>query len=290
VKNAARRCFLVGLVFSLIVPPGLAGNDGCDAWDPECAPYHLAYRLSLPDDASKTRSYWRRNLVKRVGADQAFLMTSWWPTELREIRFALPLALSAVSAVQTGKNPDAWDRKMARSIERRTTGYLRDGAQFFTDLGQPGSALLLVGGTHAISRWADNERFERATSLSAEAMLNTAIYVGIAKRVMRRTRPSGGGTGEFFVSNPPAGQSNRSCPSGHAAGAFAVASVFAQEFGDIGWVPWAVYGTAGLIALSRVGLGRHFPTDILTGALLGDSMGRMVSHRSRAQTDGSDPS
>ena len=152
-----------------------------------------------------------------------------------------------------------------------------------------GTAFLLVSGSYLISRWAGNERVERATSLSAEALLNSAIYVGILKKVTRRTRPFGGGTGEFFVSDPPPGQSNGSYPSGHATGAFAVAAVFAHEFRDHRWVPWVAYGTAGLIALSRVSLGRHFPTDIVTGAILGESLGRMVSHRSASHTEGLDP-
>jgi len=113
--------------------------------------------------------------------------------------------------------------------------------------------------------------------------------VGSLKKFSRRTRPFNGGTGEFFVSDPPPGQSNGSFPSGHASGVFAVATVFAHEFRDSRWVPWVAYGSAGLIALSRVSLGRHFPTDIVTGAILGNSIGRMVSHRSDSHTAGLDP-
>jgi len=65
--------------------------------------------------------------------------------------------------------------------------------------------------------------------------------------------------------------------------------VFTCQFRDSRWVPWVAYGTAALVALSRVSLGRHFPTDILTGAILGDSVGRMVSHRSASHAEGLDP-
>jgi hypothetical protein len=63
--------------------------------------------------------------------------------------------------------------------------------------------------------------------------------------------------------------------------AFAVATVFIEVYSDHRWVPWVAYGTAGLIGASRVSLGRHFPSDIVVGAVLGQSMGRMVVARQR---------
>ena len=57
-----------------------------------------------------------------------------------------------------------------------------------------------------------------------------------------------------------------SMPSGHAAGAFLVANLVANfytDFAALAYV-WAI-----LIALSRVFLGVHYPTDIMAGAVLG---------------------
>lgn len=61
-------------------------------------------------------------------------------------------------------------------------------------------------------------------------------------------------------------------PSGHAAVAFATALVLALKYRRwYGWVT-ALSG-AGLIALSRVYLGVHYPSDILGGAILGTGVG-----------------
>jgi membrane-associated phospholipid phosphatase len=68
-------------------------------------------------------------------------------------------------------------------------------------------------------------------------------------------------------------------------GAFAVAAVVADEYRDKRWVPWVAYGTAGLIGVSRVRLGRHFPSDVLVGGVLGSSIGRMVSARQGARRE-----
>jgi membrane-associated phospholipid phosphatase len=57
-----------------------------------------------------------------------------------------------------------------------------------------------------------------------------------------------------------------SFPSGHSVTAFAAATA-------IGWfaprLRWPLYGLAALVALSRVALGAHYPSDVLAGAMLG---------------------
>jgi undecaprenyl-diphosphatase len=63
-----------------------------------------------------------------------------------------------------------------------------------------------------------------------------------------------------------------SFPSGHAAAAFATASVLGLAFRRRGVGPGAM-AVAGLICLSRLYLGLHYPTDILGGALIGASVG-----------------
>ncbi len=295
----ARRLLAAVLAVGLIVPAPSAAEP--QALTPRSTRVHgthfdlpkylpaLEWLFGFGRSDPPTRPYWRKNLLKRVLGDQVYLLTSWWPRELTKVRFVLPVTLAAVAASRTGSDPQAWDRRTSRWIHRHSTGWIHDVSTFLSKVGESRYAFLLLGSTYAGSRWSGNERLERSASLSAEALLNTSIYVGLVKNATRRTRPVNGGSGEFFVSDPPPGQSNRSFPSGHATGVFAVAAVFAHEFRDKRWVPWAAYGTASLIALSRVSLGRHFPTDIVAGAVLGDSIGRMVSHRSASHTAGRDP-
>ena len=64
-----------------------------------------------------------------------------------------------------------------------------------------------------------------------------------------------------------------SMPSLHSANAFAVATAMALLVPRAGWF---VYPVAALIALSRVGVGVHWPSDIVGGALFGTAVSLVV--------------
>jgi membrane-associated phospholipid phosphatase len=65
--------------------------------------------------------------------------------------------------------------------------------------------------------------------------------------------------------------------------AFSFATVLAEQYSDKRWVPWVAYGAAGLIAYARVAQSMHWPSDVIVGAVLGNSIGRMVVARSRGE-------
>jgi undecaprenyl-diphosphatase len=71
-----------------------------------------------------------------------------------------------------------------------------------------------------------------------------------------------------------------SFPSGHAAAAFVAAVILIPAFGR----SWLFLGLAGLVAVSRVYLGVHFPSDVLAGALLGAALGWILVNRVREKT------
>lgn len=58
-----------------------------------------------------------------------------------------------------------------------------------------------------------------------------------------------------------------SFPSGHTSGAFLFATLYCLFYAEAIPVLW--YTWAGCVALSRVLLGVHFPSDVVMGALLG---------------------
>lgn len=65
-----------------------------------------------------------------------------------------------------------------------------------------------------------------------------------------------------------------SFPSNHALNNFAAATFISRLFPNYKWV---VFIVAALVAISRVYLGIHYPSDILGGALIGAAFGYLFS-------------
>ena len=103
------------------------------------------------------------------------------------------------------------------------------------------------------------------------AMIPATLTVEGIKRLVPRTRPDG--------DQKP---SNASFPSSHAAGAFALATVFTRRWSKL-WPLWFL--AAALVAFSRLYLNRHFLSDVVVGAMIGLgwawALGRWVFDRAR---------
>ena len=120
---------------------------------------------------------------------------------------------------------------------------------------------------------------EQTALLAAEAYADSAIPGVVMKVISRRYRPSaippnGDFSDTFFKSSTSVFGKGSSFPSGHAAGAFSIATVVARRYGDHRWVPWAAYTIATVLAFSRVPTRAHFPSDVFLGAALGYTITR----------------
>lgn len=73
----------------------------------------------------------------------------------------------------------------------------------------------------------------------------------------------------------PDGDGNLSFPSAHAAGASCAAAVLWSRYGPEAGIPAAA--AALYTCLSRVNMGRHFPSDVVAGAALGTACGLAAS-------------
>jgi membrane-associated phospholipid phosphatase len=236
---------------------------------------------SAPD-----RPYWRTNVFARVLTDQKYLVTSWWPHEFRRPAFTAPILAATIAAFRStsGGENDGIDFSVLHAMEPATATTTDRVATGFTQLGEGALVAAGLGITYLGARHAGSDGLAATSSLATESLIDAGIYVTVLKAAFARVRPGQQGQGQFFQYGKP---NATSFPSGHAFGAFSVASVFAESYHDVHWVPWVAYGGASLIAASRAVLGRHFPTDLLVGGILGDSMGHAVIARAESKGDGS---
>ncbi|MDP8256937.1 MAG: phosphatase PAP2 family protein [Candidatus Alcyoniella australis] len=141
-------------------------------------------------------------------------------------------------------------------------------------------ALLLI-----LSLWRGVPFTRRETLVClALILLTNLIASDVIKPLVGRERPCH--TLEQVRLLTPEGNcsSSRSFPSAHAANLFA-AAVF------LSWRrrrrAWLLFPLAALIALSRVYIGVHWPSDVAAGALLGVALGTCAAliHQSRIEPD-----
>jgi membrane-associated phospholipid phosphatase len=99
------------------------------------------------------------------------------------------------------------------------------------------------------------------------AILLPGLIFTVVKRLIGRARPLVGGSLDPFLYLPLGWDVEySSMPSGHAVNAFAVATAFVLLWPKLRPVVWTY---AVMIAISRVALTAHYPSDVLAGAVIG---------------------
>lgn len=116
----------------------------------------------------------------------------------------------------------------------------------------------------------------RAAVAAAVALLLSLLVNNLfLKPLVDRTRPYEVVEGLVNLVPPPG---DASFPSGHAGASFAASTAMAPHLKR----RWGIclIALAALIALSRLYLGVHFPTDVAAGALIGTALGMAGSRLS----------
>ena len=222
--------------------------------------------LDLPDAGKFQDSdvSWRK-LPKRVLRDQKDIWL--FPLQLAHGHYLLPtLAVVGTTAGLIAADPHVMPYFRSHSSNLDDVNDVFDGNITTAVTAVAPLSLLLIG-------YARHDSYAVKTSLLAgEAFLNGAIVDLALKEITQRIRPSGVMPGSPF--NDTFFRGGSSFPSGHATGAFAVATVIARRYKTRRWVPWAAYGIATAISLSRVTTRNHFPADVFLGATLGYAIAR----------------
>jgi membrane-associated phospholipid phosphatase len=169
------------------------------------------------------------------------------------------------------------DRPILNFLQQHRSKELDAVADVFRSFGSPpvyGAISAGVLGAGLISGDAD---IRRAGGRLIFSYLVTAAATQVLKMAVGRSRPDARkGPYDFG----PFKNRQVSFPSGHTAIAFTLATSLADDIGDP-WVSAGLYTLAAGTAWSRLNDGRHWPSDVLTGAGLGIASAKMVRGRWR---------
>ncbi len=173
-------------------------------------------------------------------------------------------------------------------FDRPATSQYSEGAVLLSDL-LVGTAVFLP--TTLYIRQQSRRDWQIITVMYLETLLHSNFIPLIAKNHIQRVRPY------VYNENVPFSLKTdenavRSFYSGHTTNAFAAAVFFSTVYGD--YFPdsrWKGYfwggslGMASLVGYLRYKGGKHFPSDILTGAAVGSAIGFVIPYLHRSKTN-----
>lgn len=145
-------------------------------------------------------------------------------------------------------------------------------------LGNGGYDLAIAGAGALGGYLASGKKLQKTSFLAMESFLAANALGTAGKYLFGRSRPYAD-DGKFKFHPFSLKTARTSFPSGHAASAFSVASVYASAYRDSFWTGAAAYGLAGLVAMQRVYADKHWASDVFFGAVLGTAVGRTVVAR-----------
>lgn len=131
-----------------------------------------------------------------------------------------------------------------------------------------------LAGGYLASGAVGEYRLQRTAMYAWQSMAIATAATESLKRLSGRTRPRN--TGDAFDFDGPSTDDD-SFPSGDATTAWAVATVFAKEYGEDTWlVPVASYALATGVSLQRINANDHWASDVFIGTALGYTVGSLV--------------
>ena len=153
------------------------------------------------------------------------------------------------------------DLRVYRFVRRAARPPALEPIGRFSALGEHAAVWLALGALGTALDGRRRREWARATlAVAVTYTLNTAI-----KTIFRRRRPALEDL-PALIATPTA----LSFPSAHASSSFAAARAYSTLLPT-----GPLYATATAMALSRVYLGVHYPSDIVAGATLGTAVGSM---------------
>lgn len=142
------------------------------------------------------------------------------------------------------------DNYLYEKIQEYRNPYLDKPMELFSFLGSRNSSLFFC----TITLFGNDYMRDTGKGMATSIFISQSA-TSVLKFIVNRKRPDG-----------ESDRLNSSFPSGHASGIFGVSYIISKRYPE---TKIYMYSLATIVSISRVYLGRHYPTDIIAGAALG---------------------
>lgn len=264
VRVFLRLCFC----FALLVSSNFAQNSPSDTVpEPKVIPSSTPRPEASPSQTpTLTTGKREKQFFKNVLKDQRVIWTSPFRLQGKDAKWISLFGSMTTALIAT-------DRLTSDLVE--PAGALGSVSKHISWGGTIYAAGGIAAAFYFTGRATNNARARETGILSAQALLDSGIVVGVIKYITQRPKPNiAGGRGHFFQGD----MSFLSFPSGHSASAWSIAAVISYEYKDRPKVRYGVLAAAMAVSIARFTGRTHFISEVLIGSAIGFYTGRYVYH------------
>jgi len=222
--------------------------------------------------------------VRKTGIDRAYIksyFTDAGSILVSPVRWEKKEWSIVAVATGAGMLSLAYDREI-RDFFQQNRSPVTDKVSryFFNPLGSGLYLAPILGTLYGVGYFTQDETAMQAALRCVEAYIISAGFVQVTKHLMHRARPYQLSPADPYQWEGPFGDfSYTSFPSGHTITVFSVATVLSSYYRGTTWVPIVSYSLAALTGLSRISTDKHWASDVLTGAVLGYGIGKLIVNK-----------
>ncbi len=167
---------------------------------------------------------------------------------------------------------------------------IKEASEYLTQLGGTPIFLSTIAYIGYSYIWNDTKGKKNSAMLT-EALVTSGVWVQLGKLLSARERPSAkyqysrfpGGYWyplKTIVTRPWVSDAQHDAfPAGHSQTAFAIATVFAEQYNENYVVPILAYTLASVVGITRMIEHTHWASDVFVGSALGYLCGKQVVRR-----------
>ena len=176
------------------------------------------------------------------------------------------------------------------TVQKQKHGWVNKTSPVITNFGSiyGNSSVVAIG---LLSAAFKKQKGVQTSLLATQAVITSGAWVQLIKHFTGREDPSA----SYIYSKLPGGKwwgpfaqydqdvpvyksvsSFDAFPSGHAATAFSIATVFASQYNNTKAIPIISYSMATLVGVSRLTEHQHWASDVFVGGLIGYLCGKQV--------------